>query len=238
MQPRNFSLVNGRFQLDDYAGAARVVVVPGQTAQRIADLSLHMRDLQQVLEWGAALGRVSPDFDPGPEFTIRRGIWYSMVVTFCRSFAGSKGRGGLDPKVVFKGDDTLLASFWYFDALRNKNFVHDENTMSQAFTLAVLNPRGQEPKVVDITCFSISEQSFSRNDIARLEPLVRRAEQWVHQAFDEACARLKADLEAQPYEALDALSSTPDYRLHDEGDASLPKPRHQASKGRTKRRDR
>jgi hypothetical protein len=225
MQPRNFSLVDGRFQLDDYAGAAKVVVVPGRAAQRIADLSLHMRDLLQVLEWWAALGRIAPGLDPGPGFTIRRGLWYSMVVSFCKCFGSSDGRGRLDPQAVFKGDAELLSEYRYFEDLRNKNFVHDENTMSQAFTLAVLNHPSQEPKVVDITCLSISDQGFNRKDIAKLEPLVRRTEQWVHEAFDEACARLKAELETQPYEALDALASTPDYRLHDEGDASLPKPR-------------
>jgi hypothetical protein len=138
MQPRKFSVVNGRFQLDDYAGATKVVVVPGQPAQRLADLSLHMRDLQQVLEWVAALGRIPPDLDPGPAFTIRRGLWYSMVVNFCKCFGASSGRGQLDPKAVFKGYDALLDDYRYFDDLRNKNFVHDQNTMSQAFTLAAI----------------------------------------------------------------------------------------------------
>jgi len=108
VQPRNVSLVNGHCQLDDYPGAAKVVVVPGPEAQWIADLQLHMRDLQQVLEWGAALGRVPPDLDPGPNFTIRRGLWYAMVVCFFKCFGKSDGRGRLDPNVVFEGAQNLL----------------------------------------------------------------------------------------------------------------------------------
>jgi len=49
--------------------------------------------------------------------------------------------------------------------------------MSQAFTLAVLDHPGQGPKVIDVTCFAIAEVNFNTKDIARFEPIVRRAEQ-------------------------------------------------------------
>ena len=96
--------------------------------------------------------------------------------------------------------------------------------MWQAYTLAVLNQPGRQPKVAEVVCFAILEEAFCNADIIKLEPLVRHAEQWVHDAFDEACARMKADLESLSYEGLDAFGGI-NYVLPDEGDVTSPKPR-------------
>jgi hypothetical protein len=224
MKPLNFSIVDHQLQLHDHPGAAKAPAVPGPEAQRLADMFLHMKDLEQVQAWGLTFGRIPPELDPAPDFTIQRGIWYAMIVCFCKCFGKSNGRFSLDPKTVYRGDAEELKNFRYFSHLRSKNLVHDENSMAQAYTLAVLNPAGQQPKVIDVVCFAVHEVPFSKDGIAKLEPLVRRATEWVHDEFDKLSARLKADLEKLPYDRLDAFGPIP-YVLPDEGDATTWKPR-------------
>jgi hypothetical protein len=109
-------------------------LIEGQQAKRFADLTLHRSDLQFAGSCLAELMNVPPD-----QTVIREALWRSAIVYFIKCF-GESARFRLSIARIFKPEGPgAMIVFDHFRQLRNKHFIHDENSYAQSIPAAFLN---------------------------------------------------------------------------------------------------
>lgn len=131
-------------RIDGYPQAVKLIRLDGAKPRWLADLHLHRIDLEFAISSLDAIESTSAA-SPVPE-----ALWRSAVMHFFKCFGKSASRTFLRRGTVFKTNPGARAVFDYFLDLRNRHFVHDENSYSQCFPAAVLNRREIEPKIAQV----------------------------------------------------------------------------------------
>ena len=188
------------FHIEGFPDAVKVLRITGPKSQRLADLALHKADLNFVLECLAVINQVS-----GEPHVLRQALWQLAIVHFIKCFGQSESRFSLDPKKVYQGDTGAFEPYEYFDSLRNKNLVHDENSYAQCLPAAVLNKKGMDHKIAKIVCLSVIGDTLGQENYSNLHLLATRAREWVITQFDQLCEVLTSEFEAKPYDELLAM---------------------------------
>jgi len=188
------------FHIEGFPDAVKVLRITGPRSQRLADLALHKADLDFAIECLTAINQV-----PEEQYVLRQALWQSAIVHFIKCFGQSESRFSLDPRKVYKGDAGAFEPYEYFESLRNKNLVHDENSYAQCLPGAVLNKEGMDHKIAKIVCLSVIGHTLGQENYSNLHLLVTRAREWVIVQFDELCDVLTSEYEATPYDELLAL---------------------------------
>ena len=204
MEHFTISKTEAGLHIEGFPDAVKVVVIDGQEAKRLADLSLHKADLEFA---DACLNAINQA--PEEPKIMREALWRSAIVHFLKCF-GNGARFQLAPQKLYKGEppETLLA-FNYFKGLRNKHLVHDENSYAQSIPGAVLNNGKKEYKIEKIVCFSAIGATLEQGNYGNLKLLIQKARVWMVSEFDVLCECLAAKLEKESYEKLlarDALT--------------------------------
>ena len=120
-----------------------------------------------------------------------------------KCFGNSKARSQLSPDKVFKSQpDEALIAFKYFKNLRNKHFIHDENSHAQSLPGAILNDGRKSYKIEKIICFSAIAATLEQSSYGNLKLLVENAQSFVKVEFDELCNTITTELESETYEEL------------------------------------
>jgi hypothetical protein len=182
-------------------------------ARRLADLALHRHDLEFALECLGAIG--DPDAEP---MTTARALWQCAIVNYIKCFGGSRSRSSLEAKVVYKQHPNAIEPYEFFDSLRNKNLVHDDNAYTQCLPGAVLNKEGMGYKIAKVVCLSVIGETLCRDNYDNLRLLATHAIEWIIREFDELANSISSDMEAQPYDelfAMEAVIHTPAHRAED-----------------------
>ena len=200
MEQLAITVADGQIHVEGFPDAVKLVCLPGPKAQRFADLALHKWDLEATLERLSAINRV-----PEQAHQLRETLWESAIVHFIKCFGGSKSRFSLNATQVYKGDTQALQAFAYFDSLRNKHLVHDDNSYTQCLVGAVLNKRGISPKIAKITALSVVASVLGQENYQNLHLLATQARAWVVAQFDALADVLTRELEAKSYEELLAM---------------------------------
>jgi hypothetical protein len=188
------------FHIEGFPDAVKVLRLSGPKSQRLADLALHKADLDFALECLEAINH-----QPEDAYVVRQALWRSAIVHFMKCSGGSESRFSLDAKKVYKGDGGAFEPFKFFESLRNKHLVHDENSFAQCLPGAVLNKNGMEYKIAKIVCLSVIGDTLNQDDYSHLHLLATRARQWVATQFDELCNLLTKELEPKSYDDLFAM---------------------------------
>jgi len=188
------------FHIDGFPDAVKVLRITGPMSQRLADLALHRADLDFGLECLVAINR-----RPEEAYVVRQALWRSAIVHFIKCFGQSDSRFSLDAKKVYKGDSGAPEPFAFFESLRNKHLVHDENSFAQCLPGAVLNKKGLDHKIAKIVCLSMIGDTLNQDNYNNLHLLATGARQWVVAQFDGLCELLTADLEPKSYDDLFAV---------------------------------
>src|SRR5258708_757937 len=188
------------FHVEGFPGAVKVLRITGPKVQRLADLALHKVDLDFTLECLEAINKT-----PDKPYLLREVLWQAAIVHYIKCFGQSESRFSLNPKTVYKGDAGAFEPYKYFDSLRNKNLVHDENSYTQCLPGAVLNKNDMPYKIAKIVCLSLVGSTLGQENYQNLHLLATRAQEWVVTQFDELCNLLTSDLEPRGYEALFAM---------------------------------
>lgn len=189
-----------RFHIEGFPDAIKVLRITGPKSQRLANLALHKADLHFALECLTAINHAAEE-----PYVLRQALWRSAIVHFIKCFGQSKSRFSLDPKKVYKGDTEAFEPFEYFESLRNKHLVHDENSYAQCLPGAVLNKKGMDHKIAKIVCLSVIGDTLNQENYSNLHLLVTRAREWVVAQFDELCAILTSELEPKSHHDLFAM---------------------------------
>jgi hypothetical protein len=184
--------------IEGFPNAAKLIRIGGPKVKRLADLSLHESDLNFALECLETINRV-----PDEPNIVRRALWHSAIVHFFKCFGDSSARFQLNARdKIYKGDLQGQDIFKYFESLRNKFFVHDENSYAQCIPGAVLNKRDHPYKIEKIVCFCASADTLNQPNYSNLKLLIHKAKSWLVSEFDTLCGILTKELEAESYDDL------------------------------------
>lgn len=190
------------FHIEGFHDAVKVLRITGPKSQRLADLALHKADLEFALECLNTINQV-----PEVPYVLREALWRSAVVHFIKCFGQSESRFSLDPKKVYKGDIRAFEPFRYFESLRKKHLVHDENSYTQCLPGAVLNRKGMDHKIAKIVCLSVIGDTLSQGNYNNLHLLTTQAREWVGAQFDELCGVITSELEPKSHDELVAMDA-------------------------------
>ena len=105
---------------------------------------------------------------------------------------------------IYKREPVGLVAFQYFRELRNKHFVHDENSYAQSLPAAVLNKGDKGYKIEKIVCLNVESETLEQANFSNLKLLISKARAATVAEFEAGCNALTQELEREPYESLAA----------------------------------
>ncbi len=191
---------NDRFYLPDFPNSEKIIHLKGKKPGRLADLALHLADLNNASE---CLNNLI--LYPEDNF-IRRMLWRMAIILVMKCYTSNKGRPSqLQSTQVLKGDVEGQEVFNYFLNLRNKNIVHDENSISQAIPGAILNEKDAEYKIAKIICLAAEGETCSGENISNLRVLINRTETYVKTQYDEICNIITNELQQLTHSQLSEM---------------------------------
>lgn len=186
------------FHIEGFPDAVKVIGIKGTHSKRLADLALHKADLEFA---DSCLDAIN--LSPAEPFIIREALWRSAIVHFMKCFGDSKARSQLSSAKILKREPPEASmAFEYFKHLRNKHFVHDENSYSQSLPGAILNNGTKSYKIEKIVCFAAITGTLAQENYGNLKLLIQKSHSWVTTEFDQLCNMLTAELERESYENL------------------------------------
>jgi hypothetical protein len=218
MEQFSITKTAGGFHIEGFPNAVKVLRLQGRKSQRLADLALHRADLDFALECLESINHQAEE-----PYLARQVLWRSAIVHFMKCFGRSESRFSLDAKQVYKEDAGASEPFEFFESLRNKHLVHDENSFAQCLPGAVLNKMDMDHKIAKIVCLSVIGDTLNQDNYNNLHLLAARAREWVVRQFDELCDLLTAELEMKSYDALFALEGIT-YTSPEAGDVHKSRP--------------
>ncbi len=193
------------FHVEGYPDAIKLVRLDGHKARQVAHYALHRSDFQFALH---CLDSINAAANP----VMQEALWQSAIVHFIKCFKGASARTtSLDRRVIFKHNAPALAAFKYFDDLRDKHTIHDENSYTQSIPCAAINGGGKAYKVERIFALSLTGVTLEQSNFNNLHLLVTQALSWLESKFNDMCDDLTKDLEREPLETLlarDQVTST------------------------------
>jgi hypothetical protein len=197
MERFSITKTDSGFHIEGFPEAVKVFAIEGLQSKRLADLALHKTDLEFAAECLKAINQVSDK----PR-VLRKALWRAAITNYMKCFGNSQARSQLSAEKIYKGNEPALTAFNYFKNLRNKHFVHDENSYAQSIPGAILNRREKPYKIEKIVCLSAIAETLSQNNYSNLHLLVQTTKAWVISKFDILCETLTKELEAQSYDDL------------------------------------
>lgn len=200
MEQFQFSQRDGGIHIEGFPDAVKVIALNDKKAERLAHMALHKSDLDFARASLEAINKTD-------NTVLREAAWRMAVVTLNKCFDGSARRSRLDAKAVYGGDALGLTIFRYFEALRNKHIVHDENGYAQAHPGAIINNLGVSPKVPKAFTLVMWGVTLNEGDYSNLHLLISKAITYVTAQYDEIANAITAALEQLPHEELIAQPS-------------------------------
>lgn len=123
----------------DFAPGSVPVTIPDTNKKKKSFISLFLnkRDIERAIDF---LNCISMNNHP----IANEGLFISALAMFAKCFVNAEARNSLD-KGRFKSFAPQFAeSFDKYDAWRNKHFLHDENSMTEATAFLLVAPEGSE----------------------------------------------------------------------------------------------
>lgn len=110
--------------------------------QQFIDYFLHKADIDDAF---SVLQCISPDNTE----TINRGLFIAGLNSGMKVFKKSAARSGvtrIDREAFLEQFPQAAEDLKFFESLRDKHYIHDENSMIQATAFLLLNPEGHPEK--------------------------------------------------------------------------------------------
>lgn len=186
---------------------AKVIKVQGPFALQLADLVLHMADLQSADEYLTGINQVQ-------EHHLREGLMVAALVRLYKCFGVNAARKTvcLDPNLLFSSQPDGLDTYKFYKHLRNKHVVHDENSFSQAPIGAVLNKREAPYKIERVLNLAVASELVTQENFSNMKLLVEIALKWVRAEIERVSQEVTNALELESYDTLlarDELTISP-----------------------------
>ncbi len=202
MEPINTTFTDSSFHIAGFPDAVKAIKITGPLAKRLADLALHATDLGVSLECLEAMNQTVVE-----SHASRNALWELAIIRFMKCFGNSKSRSSLSAIKIYASEKNALVAFKYFDDLRNKHLIHDENSFAQCIPGAVVNKREATHKIAKIVCVATVAKTLEQANFDNLHSLVRYAIQWVDNQQNDICNKLTQEYESKNYDELIAAES-------------------------------
>lgn len=144
IDPQNGVVIQG-----DFTPGSIAVSIPDSNKKKRQFISLFLNkiDIERGIDY---LNCVSLN----NHIIANEGLFVSALAMFAKCFVSSKSRTGLDKEGFKKFSPQFAVLFDKYDAWRNKHFLHDENSMTEAIAFLLVSPEkssdvfGGPPSVV------------------------------------------------------------------------------------------
>ena len=134
IDPQNGAVIQG-----DFVPGSKAVNIPDTDKKKkpFISLFLNKRDIERGIDY---LNCVSLNNHQ----IANEGLFISALAMFAKCFVSSESRTGLDKGGFKKYSPQFAELFEQYDAWRNKHFLHDENSMTEAIAFLLISPEGNE----------------------------------------------------------------------------------------------
>jgi hypothetical protein len=187
----------------EFPDGKKVIHVDTPDGEALADMVLHRSDLKFARDSLDAINH------PGITPHIQESLWRSSITHLYKCFQRHESRKRLLVDDVYAGaPEQARRNFEFFRNVRNKQLVHDENSSTQSFTVAVLNNGSKAHKIEAVRALAMSFQLLGPEGQQNYESfyqVVVRVQEWVTREFDKLQAKIHADLEKLSYAELDGM---------------------------------
>jgi hypothetical protein len=201
MEHFEVSVTASGFHIEGFPNAIKVISIQGEKARKLADLSLHISDLDFANTYLAEINGAS-------NYIVQGALWRLAIVSVIKCFQHSEAREfQLNEKTIFDGDDLGQEVFQFFKALRNKHIVHDENSYAQSIPGLILNNKEHTYKIEKVVCFGAFGESLSQENFSNLSLLIKKAREWAQGEFDALCDQITQEMEALSFDELFAMEA-------------------------------
>lgn len=185
-----------KLEINGYPDAVAVVEIEHEKTHYLKSLSLHKADLS------IALTALEYFEQHNEEKNLSEIIWYTAVARYFKCFKKSKSRQKLSYEFLFKNEPDAIPVFKYFEALRDKHLLHDENAYSQCHIGAIINRPDHPYKIGDIVSFTLNMETCDEQHFASFHKLVLFTYNWVLNECESIHYEISRSLEAKPYQSL------------------------------------
>ncbi len=183
------------------ASPTKTVWVSSPMARRLAHLALHKNDLAF-----AEMALVSIQTALRNEPVLGEMAWRMAVLHTMKCFTRHPSRVHLDERTIFPRDAFCREVFSYFQAMREKLFVYDENSYRDCRVGLVINGQHAPRKAEKAKVFAIPTAMPPQADLIGLHYLIGKSLDWVNAETDRVAHLVTAEYERRPYAELDGLA--------------------------------
>lgn len=147
---------------------------------------------------------------PEEPYAIREALWRCAIVHYAKCFGSNAARFQLSAQKILKEHPIGLIAHNHFLALRNKHFVHDENSYSQSIPGAAINDGSKAFKIEKILTLNTDTPTLNEANYGNLHLLIQTVHEWVVAGYDKLCEDVCAELEL---ESVDTLLARPEMQF-------------------------
>ena len=201
VKPLHLTLTNNQLHIDDYPDAVALKRIDTPIARQLQAVTLNQFDLTFCRDALAEIARLNRS----ENVTIVEGLWVAAIARYFKCFGGNKSRSQLTARKIFKDHQGAKSVFKYFQHLRDKHIIHDENPFTQAFTGVAINGTEAQDKVADVISLAINAFTVNDAHLTQFTQLVDVTLNWVSAKRDELHNDLSREYEQWSRENLLAL---------------------------------
>ena len=130
---------NGIVIQGDFVPGSIAVNIPDENKKKkqFISLFLNKKDIERGIDYLNCISLNNHQI-------ANEGLFISALAMFAKCFVSSGSRTGLDKEGFKKFSPQFAALFDRYDAWRNKHFLHDENSMTEAISFLLISPEGSK----------------------------------------------------------------------------------------------
>ena len=177
----------------------RFVQLGGPKVKTLREIVLHQYDLQTALQLLEALNSKSLSNE------VRKGLWHHAITVYYKCFKHNDARRRLWPQIVYATRRNFLTTFNFFQDLRDKHIVHDDNPYIRAYVGAIINEPGKEIKVEEVISGVAVLDVLEESKWRMFSELVRYAVEWIGKERTRMQDAIKREFEEKSYDELCSL---------------------------------
>ena len=200
IDPQNGAVIQG-----DFAPGSIAVNIPDTNKKKKQFISyfLNKKDIERGIDYLNCISLNNHQI-------VNEGLFISALAMFAKCFVNSEARNGLDKDGFKKFSPQSTTLFDKYDAWRNKHFLHDENSMTEAISFLLISPEGSEdifggPPSVVWNSVQIDYVQEGR----QLKHLLQEIWKYIVEKFDKQGASIEEDYRNCAREKLLAFAEPP-----------------------------
>lgn len=198
VKPLIVTVTDGRFHIENYPDAVALKRIDTPIARQLQAMTLHQFDLSFCRNALVEIARL----DREENVLTAEGLWVAALARYFKCFGKNKSRSQLSAQKILRSHPGAEAVFTYFQDLRDKHIIHDENPFTQAFTGVAVNSKEAQYKVADIISLAFNAFTVDDAHLIQFTQLIDITLAWVNAKRNELHNILGHEYEQWPHQDL------------------------------------